>query len=113
MIDSSPEPDTFENQCWFLMFCKNVQVRALSRETAPTLARLTCAIDRSAQHVIVRPDVLHAAVPHLVVLLVLGQEAVALGAWRRIGVGEAGRAARPVDQGVFLGHWQLVVLLGL
>lgn len=56
---------------------------------------------------------LHAAVPHLVVLLVLGQEAVALGAWRRIGVGEAGRAAGPVDQGVFLGHWQLVVLLGL
>lgn len=77
------------------------------------LETLTRTIDRGAQHVVVGPDVLHAAVPHLVVLLVLGQEAVALGVRRGIGVSEAGRAARPVHQGVFLGHRHLVVLLGL
>lgn len=77
------------------------------------LQTLTSTIDRGTQDVVVRPDVLHAAVPHLVVLFVLGQQAVAVAARRHLGVGEACWAARAVDQGVFLGHGQLVLLLRL
>lgn len=88
-------------------FVKEGGARESSKHT------LTSTVDRGAQHVIVGPDVLHAAVAHLVVLLLLGEQAVALGTRRGLQVGEAGRAAGAIDQGVLLGHRQLVLLLCL
>lgn len=78
-----------------------------------TGSTLTSTVHGGTQHVIVGPNVLHAAVPHLVVVVVLVQQAVALDTRRDLRVGEAGRATGSVDQRVFLGHWQLVLLLRL
>lgn len=78
-----------------------------------TCSTLTSTVHGSTQHVIVGPNVLHATVPHLVVIVVLVQQAVSLDTWRDLRVGEAGRAAGSVDQRVFLRHWQLVFLLRL
>lgn len=75
---------------------------------------LTRTIHRGAQHVVVGPDVLNATVTHLVVLIVLREQAMALSSWRGLRICEAGRAAAAtIHERVVLRHWQLVLLLRL
>lgn len=75
---------------------------------------LTRTIHRGAQHVVVGPDVLNATVTHLVVLIVLGEQAMALSSWRGLGICEAGwAAAATIHERVVLRHWKLVLLLCL